>query len=119
MKRERHNKMLQSEKENEHQRKNDYEKMMANKHDQIQKDMRSSQMHMSMNRGSVRMDGKDMPLVDINMQQLTKDSQRDIRKISQLEQAVENLTGKMTSLNNVSDIDNQFSMRPTLLSDNS
>ena len=56
------------------------------------RDMKSSKLNMSMNRGSVKINDQDIMINDIDMKQLTKDSQRDIRKISKLEQAVENLT---------------------------
>ena len=51
------------------------------------------------------------------MRKLTRESQRDIDDLKALESKVANLTN--LTLANVEDIDNQFSMRPSLMSDNS
>lgn len=72
---------------------------------------------MSINRGSVRYQGKDVLINDLDMRKLTRESQRDIDDIKALESKVANLTN--LTLANVEEIDNQFSMRPSLMSDNS
>lgn len=51
------------------------------------------------------------------MRQLARDSQKDITRLSQLQQQVANLTN--LTMGNVEDIDKQFSMRQTVLTDNS
>ena len=90
---------------------------MRDSEKQILEDMEGSKFGMSMNRGSVRIDGQDMQLGDVDMKKLTRDSQKDITRLSQLQQQVANLTN--LTLGNVEDIDNQFSMRQTVLTDNS
>jgi hypothetical protein len=90
---------------------------MRSSENQLMDDMKGSKFMMSMNRGSVRIDGKDIELHDVDMKQLTKDSQKDITRLSHLQQQVANLTN--LTMGNVEDVDNQFSMRQTQLTDNS
>ena len=72
---------------------------------------------MSMNRGSVRIDGQDVNINDVDMKQLARDSQKDITRLSKLQQQVANLTN--LTMGNVEDIDGQFSMRQTQLTNGS
>ena len=82
--------------------------------------MKSSQKNMSMNqsRKSVKINDIDIDLDDLDMRKLTKEQKKDIREIERLQNEVENLTGNLT-MGNVEDIDNNFSMRPTVLSNSS
>ena len=57
-------------------------------------------------------------LDDLDMKKLTHEQNRDIQEIERLQNEVENLTGNIT-LGEVSEIDKNFSMRPTVLSNSS
>jgi hypothetical protein len=52
------------------------------------------------------------------MKKLTHEQNQDILEIERLQQEVENLTGNLT-MGDVSDVDRNFSMRPTVLSNES
>lgn len=52
------------------------------------------------------------------MKKLTKEQDKDIKEIERLQQEVQNLTVNLT-MGEVSDIDKNFSMRPTVLSNSS
>ena len=84
------------------------------------KDMAASQKNMSMqqSRKSVKINDIDIDLDDLDMRKLTKEQKKDIREIERLQNEVENLTGNLT-MGNVEDIDKNFSMRPTVLSNSS
>jgi hypothetical protein len=100
---------------NKEQKKDIYNKRMKDSEAQVLQDMKSSAI--SVNKGSVRIHGKEMNIADVDMRKLTRDSQRDIDSLKALESKIANLEN--LTLQNVEDIDNQFSMRPSLMSDNS
>lgn len=83
----------------------------------ILNDMKSSQYQMDLNRGSVRIDGKDILIKDLDMNKLNASKQKDQEELQNLENRLQNLT--WLSMENVDDVHGNFSMRPTLLSDNS
>jgi hypothetical protein len=66
------------------QKREDYDNQIRESEKQILDDMKGSKFNMSMNRGSVRIDGRDINIQDLDMKQLTKDSQKDITRLSQL-----------------------------------
>ena len=71
-----------------------------------------------MNRGRVMINDVDINLNDLDIKQLTKESQKDIMNLTRLTEAVENMTGNLTMID-VNEIDKNFSMRPTLISNSS
>lgn len=66
----------------------------------------------------MQINNKDYNLDDLNIKQLTKDQNKDINDIAKLQEKIANLTGNM-SMADVSQIDQQFSMRPTVLTNSS
>ena len=75
-------------------------------------------MSLHQTRKSVKINDIDIDLDSLDMRKLTKEQNRDVREIERLQNEVENLTGNLT-MGNVDEIDNNFSMRPTVLSNSS
>jgi len=73
---------------------------------------------MSMGRGSIHINDREVMLNDLDMKKLTYEQKKDMEEIERLQREVANLTGNLT-MGDVSDIDKQFSMRPTVLSNSS
>ena len=80
--------------------------------------MKNSEKNMSLNQSRVKINDIDIDLDDLDMKKLTKEQKQDIKEIERLQEQVANLTGNLT-LGNVSDIDRNFSMRPTVLTQSS
>ena len=80
--------------------------------------MREPQKHMNLSKRSVKINDVVINLDDLDMKKLTHEQNRDIEEIERLQNEVENLTGNIT-LGEVSEIDKNFSMRPTVLSNSS
>lgn len=66
----------------------------------------------------IQINNVSIDLDDLDMKKLTHEQKKDIREIERLQHEVENLTGNLT-MGDVSDIDKNFSMRPTVLSNSS
>ena len=73
---------------------------------------------MNQSKRSVKINDVVINLDDLDMKKLTHEQNRDIEEIERLQNEVENLTGNIT-LGEVSEIDKNFSMRPTVLSNSS
>lgn len=83
--------------------------------------MKQSEQNMSMASGKqkkIQINNVDIDLDDLDMKKLTHEQKKDIREIERLQHEVENLTGNLT-MGDVSEIDKNFSMRPTVLSNSS
>ena len=65
------------------------------------------------------MNGVDIDLDAIDMGKLTKDQNKDIKEIQRLEFEMDKLTAGNMTMGDVNDIDKNFSMRPTVLSNES
>ena len=75
-------------------------------------------MSVQQERKSIKINNVDVHLEDLDMRKLTHEQNKDIREIERLQQEVENLTGNLT-MGDVADIDRNYSMRPTVLSNGS
>jgi hypothetical protein len=104
--------------EDEVRRKKDYDKQYEKSKEQVLRDMKHSEKNMSLNQSKVKINDIDIDLDDLDMKKLTKEQKQDIKEIERLQEQVANLTGNLT-LGNVSDIDRNFSMRPTVLTQSS
>ena len=62
----------------------DYERKIQESKKQVIKDMKNSQMNMSMGRGSVKINDMDVSLQDIDMKKLTIEQTKDMKEIERL-----------------------------------
>ena len=104
-----------------HLKQKKYDRQLHESKKQILKDMKRSEQNMSMQGSSkrqIQINNVSIDLDDLDMKKLTHEQKKDIREIERLQHEVENLTGNLT-MGDVSDIDKNFSMRPTVLSNSS
>ena len=64
---------------------------------------------------SVKINNMEINLDDLDIKKLAGEQEKDLQEIERLQAEVENLTGNLT-MGNVSEVDRQYGMRQTLLS---
>jgi len=79
--------------------------------------MKQSEANMSKvgSKKSVKINNMEINLDDLDIKKLAGEQEKDLQEIERLQAEVENLTGNLT-MGNVSEVDRQYGMRQTLLS---
>ena len=84
------------------------------------KDIKATEMNLSMagSRRSVRVNDQEIDLDAIDNAKLTKEQKKDLKEIERLQDEEKNMTLNWT-MGNMSDIDNQYAMKNSILSSTS